>query len=65
VDLGFAEVEVIRNERGWPGMPIISIVDDRSAIMAARTSNDVRGHWSSAAPFVAGARLALERFRTS
>jgi HTH-type transcriptional regulator, sugar sensing transcriptional regulator len=65
VDLGFAEVEVIRSELGWPGMPIISIVDDRSAIMAARTSNDVRGHWSTAAPFVAGARLALERFRTS
>lgn len=65
VDLGFAEVEVIRNEHGWPGMPILSIVDDRSAIMAARTSNDVRGHWSSAASFVAGARLALERFRTS
>jgi len=65
VDLGFAEVEVIRSELGWPGMPIISIVDDRSAIMAARTSNEVRGHWSTAAPFVAGARLALERFRTS
>ena len=65
VDLGFAEVEVIRSELGWPGMPIISIVDDRSAIMAARTSNDVRGHWSTAPPFVAGARLALECFRTS
>jgi len=65
VELGFAEVEVIRSELGWPGMPIISIVDDRSAIMAGRTSNDVRGHWSTAAPFVAGARLALERFRTS
>src|SRR5580765_1931157 len=60
VELGFAEVEVVRSELGWPGMPIISIVDDRSAIMAGRTSNDVRGHWSTAAPFVAGARLALE-----
>ena len=65
VELGFAEVEVVRSELGWPGMPILSIVDDRSAIVAARTSNDVRGHWSTAAPFVAGARLALERFRTS
>jgi len=65
VELGFAEVEVVRSELGWPGMPIISIVDDRSAIMAGRTSNDVRGHWSTAAPFVAGARLALECFRTS
>jgi hypothetical protein len=45
-------------------MPIILVVDDRSAILAARNGNDVRGHWSTAASFVAGARLALERFRS-
>lgn len=64
VGLEFAEVEVIRDDHGWPGMPIISVVDDRSAIMAARQGSDVRGHWSSAPAFVAGARLAFERFRT-
>jgi hypothetical protein len=48
----------------WPGMPVILVVDDRSAILAARNGNDVRGHWSTAAAFVAGARLALERFRS-
>jgi sugar-specific transcriptional regulator TrmB len=63
IDLGFADVEVVRHDRGWPGMPIISVVDDRSAIMAARQGSEVRGHWSTAAAFVAGARLALERFR--
>lgn len=63
VDLDFAGVEVIQGDRAWPGMPIISVVDDRSAIMAARQGSDVRGHWSTAAAFVAGARLALEHFR--
>jgi sugar-specific transcriptional regulator TrmB len=65
VSLGFAEIEVVQGGLGWPGMPIISVVDNRSAIMAAREGTDVRGHWSTAAAFVAGARLALERFRTS
>ena len=63
VDLDFAAVEVIQSDRAWPGMPIISVVDDRSAIMAARQGGDVRGHWSTSAAFVAGARLALEHFR--
>jgi len=62
VDLGFASVSVISNGHGWPGMPIIVVVDDRSAILASREGNEVRGHWSTAPAFVAGARLALERF---
>ena len=63
VDLGFAVVEVVQRDRAWPGMPIISVVDDRSAILAARQGSEVRGHWSTAPAFVAGARLALEQFR--
>lgn len=63
VDLGFAVVEVVTGSRPWPGMPIISVVDDRSAILAARQGGEVRGHWSTAPAFVAGARLALEHFR--
>jgi sugar-specific transcriptional regulator TrmB len=63
VDLGFAVVEMVASAERWPGMPIISVVDDRSAILAARQGADVRGHWSTAPAFVAGARLALERFR--
>jgi sugar-specific transcriptional regulator TrmB len=63
VDLGFAVVEVIGGTHPWPGMPIISVVDDRSAILASRQGGDVRGHWSTAPAFVAGARLALEQLR--
>jgi sugar-specific transcriptional regulator TrmB len=65
VELGFAPVEVVATDaHRWPGMPIILVVDDRSAILAARNGNDVQGHWSTAASFVAAARLALERFRS-
>jgi hypothetical protein len=46
-------------------MPIIAIVDDTSALMAARQGHDVHGHWSAAPTFVAAARLTLERFRTA
>jgi HTH-type transcriptional regulator, sugar sensing transcriptional regulator len=63
VELGFAVVEVVSGGHPWPGMPIISIVDDRTAILACRQGTDVRGHWSTDPAFVAGARLALERFR--
>ena len=31
-------------------------------ILASRNGGEVRGHWSTAPTFVAGARLALERF---
>ncbi len=65
VELGFVPVELIPAEaHRWPGMPIVLVVDDRSAILASRSGNDVRGHWSTAATFVAGARLAFERFRS-
>jgi sugar-specific transcriptional regulator TrmB len=64
VELGFAPVEQVAVDANvWPGMPIILVVDDRSAILAARTGAEVRGHWSTAPTFVASARLALEHFR--
>jgi HTH-type transcriptional regulator, sugar sensing transcriptional regulator len=62
VDLGFAPVELVSEDHGWPGMPIIAVVDDRSAIVGSRQNNEVHGHWSTAPAFVAAARLALERF---
>lgn len=65
VDLGFVAVEAVPDGHGWPGMPIIAIVDDRSAVIASRGGSEVRGHWSTAPSFVAAARLALERFRTA
>jgi sugar-specific transcriptional regulator TrmB len=64
VELGFATVEVVPDAGlGWPGMPIILVVDDRAALVAGRLGTEVRGHWSSAPSFVAAARLALDRFR--
>jgi hypothetical protein len=65
VDLGFNPVEVISESRSWPGMPIISVVDDRSAILGSRQGNEVRGHWSTAPALVAAARLALQRLRAA
>jgi sugar-specific transcriptional regulator TrmB len=66
VELAFTTVEQIAIETDlWPGMPIILVVDDRSAILASRNGAEVRGHWSTAPTFVAGARLALERLRAS
>jgi sugar-specific transcriptional regulator TrmB len=62
VDLGFVSVEPVSGDHGWPGMPIIAVVDDRSAIVGSRQGNEVRGHWSTAPAFVAAARLALEQF---
>jgi HTH-type transcriptional regulator, sugar sensing transcriptional regulator len=61
VSLEFSEVGVIPEETRWPGMPIITVVDDRSSIMASRNGTEVHGHWSSAPWFVAAAGLALER----
>ena len=64
VDLGFVPVDVVAPDaRPWPGMPIILVADDRSAVLASRHGNEVRGHWSTAPAFVAAARLTLERFR--
>jgi hypothetical protein len=58
----YAHVELVSGDLSWPGMPIIAVVDDRSAIVGFRQGNEVRGHWSTAPAFVAAARLALERF---
>lgn len=63
VELGFAPVgHIAPDAPAWPGMPVVLVVDDRSAILASRDGSEVRGHWSTAATFVAGARLVLERF---
>jgi HTH-type transcriptional regulator, sugar sensing transcriptional regulator len=62
VDLDFTTVAVVADRNGWPGMPIIAVVDDRTAVLGTRRGADVQGHWSTAPAFVAAARLALERF---
>jgi sugar-specific transcriptional regulator TrmB len=62
VDLGFVPVESTTVDgAAWPGTPVLMIVDDRAALVAARDGADARGHWSTAPTFVAAARLAFER----
>jgi hypothetical protein len=45
----------------WPGAPLVSLVDDRTAVIASRQGSDVRGHWTSSPVLVAAARLAFSR----
>ena len=63
VELGFAAVDVVADIAAWPGMPIILVVDGRSAILATRQGAEVQGHWSTAPAYVAAAGLAIERLR--
>lgn len=65
VDLGFVPVEVVPEDHDWPGMPVIAVVDGRSAVVASREGSGVHGHWGTAPAFVAAARLALERLSRS
>ncbi len=58
--LDFADVASIE-PRDWPGVPLLAIIDGRSAVVATRDGTAVRGHWSTAPAFVAAARLAFER----
>jgi HTH-type transcriptional regulator, sugar sensing transcriptional regulator len=62
VELGFLTVGMVADDHAWPGMPVLSLVDNRSAIIGSRNANEVHGHWSTAPAFVAAARLAVERF---
>lgn len=63
VALDFAVVDGINTDHRWPGLPLICVVDERSALLAYRDGTAVHGHWSTAPAFVAGARLAFERYR--
>jgi len=63
VDLAFAPVVQIPESPSWPGSPLVSVIDDRSAVIAARQEASVFGHWSTSTTFVAGARLIIERLR--
>ena len=63
VELGFASVELLP-DRGllWPGAPLVAVVDERSALIAARNGAEVSGHWSTSPVFVATARVILGAF---
>ena len=63
VELGVAPVEVLP-DRGlaWPGAPLVAVLDERSALIAARNGAEVSGHWSTSPVFVATARVVLGAF---
>jgi len=61
VSLPFVTVEALPVGYAWPGVPLVAVVDDQSAVIASREGSEVRGHWSSAPPFVAAARLTFDR----
>ena len=63
VELDFAPVAPVAPDPAWPGNPLISVVDDRSAVIAYRQGNEVHGHWSTAPGLVAAARMALAGYR--
>lgn len=63
VQLGFAQVDAVGGDGGWPGLPLVAVMDEASAVLAAREGADVKGHWSSAPTFVAAARITFDRFR--
>jgi sugar-specific transcriptional regulator TrmB len=62
VQLAFARVESIPTNLPWPGTPLVGVFDDRSAVIASREGTEVNGHWSSAPPFVAAARVTFAHF---
>lgn len=48
----------------WPGTPIVAVVDDARAVLAAATGASVSGYWTSSPPLVAAARVAFDSFRS-
>lgn len=64
-ELSFAPVVSLGSEIAWPGTPLISVVDDRAALIATRSGGDVAGHWGSAPAFISAARLAALSIATS
>lgn len=65
VELPFATVAEVAGSTGWPGEPILFVVDDRGAIIAARQSGGdaVTGHWGTDAVFVATATAVMRLMR--
>lgn len=59
VQLGFADVRLVEAP-GWPGEPLVAVIDGRAAVIGSRNGREVRGHWSTAPSFVAAAQRTLD-----
>ncbi len=64
VQLPFARVDAIPSGFTWPGLPLVAVLDNVGAVIAARGGSEVLGHWSSTPSFVAAARLAFHLLRS-
>lgn len=63
VELPFALVGAARAPEGWPGLPILLVVDDRGAIVAGWDGEVARGHWGTAPTLVAAAESLISLSR--
>jgi sugar-specific transcriptional regulator TrmB len=63
LDLAFATVTVTPATADWPGQPFLLVVDNRSALLAARDGERVLGHWGTAPTLVAATSLAIGSLR--
>jgi sugar-specific transcriptional regulator TrmB len=59
VETPVAPVRTVVAPAQWPGEPIVMLVDDRIALLGARTDGEVRGHWSTSPVVAASARSVL------
>ncbi|HEY4099731.1 MAG TPA: helix-turn-helix domain-containing protein [Gemmatimonadales bacterium] len=62
VSLGAIAVDVIAPE-DWPGDPVILVIDDRAALIGARSGDRFSGHWGTGTAFVAAARHVCHELR--
>lgn len=62
-ELPFAPVHPAAGTPGWPGEPLLAVIDDRGALLAARSGESVTGYWGTEPVFVATARLAAAVFQ--
>ena len=63
LNLPFAHVDALANAPGWPGEPILFVVDQHGAALAARTGDTVHGQWGTGPILLAAADLLIDRFR--
>jgi HTH-type transcriptional regulator, sugar sensing transcriptional regulator len=63
LQLPFVRVEVVPGGFEWPGLPLVAVLDERSAVIAARDGAEVRGHWSGNPAFVRAAQITFDRLR--
>lgn len=58
VDAAVPVVQLTPGE-GWPGRPLIAVIDGRQALIAIIEGDRIGGHWSTAADLVAAAGASI------